>query len=276
MRRIASLALTFVLALGVAACNEQATDPQFVINDQGIDNSAMPNVCPNEDPDGINPALWTKVESSGDPQAGSFSGGFGTVSWSGTVITVTDVKDGWTVEMCVKSATNRYFYEVVGPETGTTITIPQDVSHLSWRVTKTPEGDPEFYGCSPGYWKNARHEDADEGRNTWLTAAFDAGDTWLGAPYNEHMIAHALDYRGGMGIEGARRITLRHAAAAFLNITYLPDGYAYQFDLEGLSTALYDAWGNRVALLALAAELDAKNNAGCPIDNHGNLIVDEM
>jgi hypothetical protein len=275
MRKIASLALAFALALGVAACNEQATDPQFAINDHGIDNSAMPNVCPNEDPDGVNPAQWTKVESSGDPQVGSFTGGFGTVSWSGTVITV-NVADGWTIQMCVKSATNRYFYEVVGPEAGTTITIPQDVSHVSWRVTRTPEGDPDFYGCSPGYWKNARHADAEEGRDILLKVAFDADAPWFGTPYSGHKIVDALHYQGGMGVEGARRIALRHASAAYLNITYLPEDFEYQFSLAGLRTALHDAWGNRVALLALAAELDAKNNAGCPIDNRGNLIVDDM
>jgi hypothetical protein len=70
----------------------------------------------------------------------------------------------------------------------------------------------------------------------------------------------ALKYKGGNGIEGAQRILLRAYFAAFLNEQAF--GAAYSGDFSDIGAVINS--GDRQAILDLASELDAANNAGCP------------
>ncbi len=126
-------------------------------------------------------------------------------------------------------------------------------------------------GCTPGYWKNHTDnwfEDAERPIPTtktlanakFVTSSALAGDTLL----------DALRYRGGRGPEGAERILLRAAAAAWLNAAHEGLGYPFRrFNnpgniVETVNAAI--ASGNRAQMLALATVLDDANNLGCPLN----------
>lgn len=118
-------------------------------------------------------------------------------------------------------------------------------------------------GCSPGYWKN--HSDA------WVLYSPTAtiGDTlpgvtsWNGLS-SSTSLSTALNGGGGPSAQGATRILLRALVAAKLNTVSLayPNIYVNgQFDaaVEAINT------GDRAAMLAVASQLDAQNNLGCPL-----------
>lgn len=74
----------------------------------------------------------------------------------------------------------------------------------------------------------------------------------------------ALDQPGGPGFDGAARILFRAATAAYLNSIEPTISYSLttQQIVNAVNAAL--ASGNRDAVLALASNLDTRNNAGCP------------
>jgi hypothetical protein len=152
-----------------------------------------------------------------------------------------------------------------------------------------PEGNQ---GCTPGYWKN--HQDRWNGPEDPgigdeplrpgfpLRWAFDTsgnifnGTDPLVAQYANTTMATALAFNGGGGLDGAARILLRAATAAYLNAAH--DGVQFPLhrfeDSETvpekslyfqLNAALH---GSRADMLALAEKLDRYNNGpgGCPLN----------
>lgn len=125
-----------------------------------------------------------------------------------------------------------------------------------------------YEGCTPGYWKN--HTD------NWEEAA---ADQLLGSIYDvspalaDSTMAEGLALRGGSGVDGAERILVRAATAAWLNAAHDGLGYPWRRHGAGLdgrppltkyvNQAL--ASGDRQTMLAAANRLDADNNLGCPL-----------
>ncbi len=125
-------------------------------------------------------------------------------------------------------------------------------------------------GCTPGYWKN--HTDS------WQEAA--PGDL-LSSIYSSaranvagKTLLAALNGGGGSGADGAALILARAATAAWLNAANDDLGYPWRRfgpgedgrpNLVNYVNAAF-ASGNRAAMLAAAARLDADNNLGCPLN----------
>ncbi|HET8797233.1 MAG TPA: hypothetical protein VFO89_06090, partial [Thermoanaerobaculia bacterium] len=76
----------------------------------------------------------------------------------------------------------------------------------------------------------------------------------------------ALGFGGGPGVSGAAEILLRAGVAALLNAAHPSVAYPQTPStvLTTVNAAL--ASGNRDTMLALAAQLDADNNRGCPLN----------
>jgi hypothetical protein len=120
----------------------------------------------------------------------------------------------------------------------------------------------DFDGCTPGFWKN--HLAA------WGPTGYAPSDTvgsvFTGSsPYNTNTLLQALKFDGGSGLLGAKRILLRVAVAAVLNASHPDVDYAFTEAevIADVNAAL--ASGSRATILALAAELDEANNAGCSL-----------
>jgi hypothetical protein len=132
--------------------------------------------------------------------------------------------------------------------------------HYCW-MAGTSNGE----GCTPGYWKNMRGEwPAPYLPTTTLVSVF--GDDALTGS-----LMQALDFGGGSGIDGGKRILLRAATAALLNVASDLVDYAGPYAntselIDAVKTAL---GGTRADMLALATTLDEYNNAGCPLNNAG-------
>jgi hypothetical protein len=132
-------------------------------------------------------------------------------------------------------------------------------------TTTTPTGNE---GCTPGFWKN--HPDAWVGTGfstaQTLGSVFDAsvGDTNLGTLANVTLL-DALSFQGGPTVTDAKQILLRAAVAALLNSASPDVDFSMTTDevIAAVDEAL--ASNNRATILDLAAELDAANNAGCPL-----------
>lgn len=125
-------------------------------------------------------------------------------------------------------------------------------------------------GCTPGYWKNHT--------SNWFetdTKAIPVTKTLRGAGYvttdalKGDTLLEALSYKGGKGAEGAERILLRAAAAAYLNAAHEGLGYPLRRNAEpGDFVAVVNeaiASGDRAAMLEVADWLDRMNNLGCPL-----------
>ena len=79
-------------------------------------------------------------------------------------------------------------------------------------------------------------------------------------------LRQALSFSGGSGNTAAARILLRAAVAALLNSAHPDLDYPRTTAevLADVNAAL--ASNNRSTMLNLAAELDADNNLGCPLN----------
>ena len=146
--------------------------------------------------------------------------------------------------------------------------------------TYTPTPTPvAFEGCSPGYWKNHLKAWGTTGYAPFQTleSVFDLPDS-LGQ--DNDTLLKALKYQGGPGVSGGARIMLRAAVAALLNASDPTVDYPRTTAevIADVNTAL--ASGNRSALLVLAAELDADNNLGCPLNgsvrDNGSAIAAQL
>ncbi len=191
-------------------------------------------------------------------------------------VAVTDTQAGNLGTVCVGDAPKTFTYtKTIGPfaecgertidntatfttnDTGATgsdsASVDVDV------VCRPPTGDE---GCTPGYWKN--HPEAWTGFATGQTleSVFDVPDA-LGL--DSVSLMAALEFGGGSGTLGASQILLRAAVAALLNSS--SGGVDYPLTtaqvIAQVNAAL--ASGSRSTILALATDLDNKNNLGCPL-----------
>jgi hypothetical protein len=96
-----------------------------------------------------------------------------------------------------------------------------------------------------------------------LESVFDVPD---GFGLDNRTLRQALSFGGGSGTTGAARILLRAAVAAMLNSAHPDVNYPRTTAevIADVNAAL--ASGNRTVMLDLAAELDADNNLGCPLN----------
>jgi hypothetical protein len=160
-----------------------------------------------------------------------------------------------------------------------------------------PEGNQ---GCTPGYWKNHTNNWEEYSSGQFLgtpapgaahsntTALFRNPDSvpkknaiddspTAVSQYRGTTALQALQFNGGGGVDGAARILLRAAVAAWLNAQH--DGVAYPLHRweRSQSTGLPSLYsmidtaldsGDRQKMLDLAALLDGFNNGpgGCPLN----------
>ena len=128
-------------------------------------------------------------------------------------------------------------------------------------------------GCTPGYWKNhtenwQEYKPTSKVRNMFMqngVSVFDAPLAPEIAAYADTTAVQALKLKGGPGLDGATQILLRAAVAAYLNAAHEGLGYPLRRkQMYGMIKTALES-GDRDAMLALAAELDALNNLGCPL-----------
>lgn len=123
-------------------------------------------------------------------------------------------------------------------------------------------------GCTPGYWKNHKNNWEEASPTKLVSSVFN-----VSSALSTTTFAQALSLQGGKGIAGAERTLIRAAVAAYLNAAHEGVGYPWRRYAEGLDgrpplvQAVNDALasGDRQTMLALAAQLDADNNLGCPL-----------
>ena len=171
-----------------------------------------------------------------------------TASWEKTVISGTT---GNTTTSTTSGSGN----EVSGP-------VSENFGTL---VIFTNTKDRGNQGCTPGYWKQPQHLDS------WTTYTPNqlAGSVFNLAGYptlaSKTLLA-TLDGTGGPGTLGAASILLRAAVAAILNAESAGVDYPQLTAdiIADVNAAL--ASNDRATMLALAAELDADNNLGCPLN----------
>ena len=126
-------------------------------------------------------------------------------------------------------------------------------------IIKPPK---KFEGCTPGFWKNHLQAWVGFAPNQTLESVFNVPNSF---GLDNNTLRQALSFQGGTGALGAARILLRAAVAALLNAAHPDVDYPRTVAevIADVNSAL--ASGNRATMLALAAELDADNNRGCPI-----------
>lgn len=139
-------------------------------------------------------------------------------------------------------------------------------------------------GCTPGYWKNHLDNwpslvstDDDFGNGDARPTSIidhrfsDLNPFGLGA-YESKTLAQALGFKGGTGIDGAAQILFRAASAAWVNAADDRINYPYTrwpkfASIPNIHDMVAASLGNRDAMIAVAAKLDAANNGagGCPL-----------
>lgn len=119
-----------------------------------------------------------------------------------------------------------------------------------------------YNGCTLGYWKQSQHFDS------WPNTIATTHNlrTYFGANAYSDTLLNALNYKGGAGVDGGKRILLKQAAAALLNAASpVVDYRLSQAEvIEYVTFALNS--GDRDVMVALAATLDGYNNQGCPLN----------
>ena len=119
-----------------------------------------------------------------------------------------------------------------------------------------------FEGCTLGYWKVKQHHDswpAPYSTDSSLQTHFG------GSAFDASFLA-ALNFKGGPGVDGGKRILLKQAVASLLNaasgdVTFpLSQAQVITMTTFALNT------GDRDVMISLAATLDAYNNQGCPLN----------
>ena len=120
-------------------------------------------------------------------------------------------------------------------------------------------------GCTPGYWKQSHHFDSWLGYvpAQTLESVFDVPNS-LGMD-NVTLVA-ALGGGGGSGVNGAATILRRAAVASLLNAAHTSVDFTMTTSqvIADVNAALASL--NRNTMLALAGDLDADNNLGCPLN----------
>lgn len=125
-------------------------------------------------------------------------------------------------------------------------------------------------GCTPGYWKNHTTNWEEAAPTDLFSDVFSDGTSGVLAGLT---LEQALAGGGGSGVTGAELILARAAVAAYLNAAHEGVGYPWRRHVEGLDgraplvetvVAALES-GSRAEMLALARQLDADNNLGCPL-----------
>lgn len=143
-------------------------------------------------------------------------------------------------------------------------------------------------GCTPGFWKNhepwSSYVQSPYSPSTTLSDLFarrNPPQPYTFTPYqfpaalssfNAMTMDQALQGGGGTGVSGATTILVRAATAAYLNadaeIAYpyrrWTTGFGGLAPLQALVTSAINSQ-DRATMVALAAQLDAANNLGCPL-----------
>jgi hypothetical protein len=121
-------------------------------------------------------------------------------------------------------------------------------------------------GCTPGFWKQAHHLDSWAATgfspSQTLESVFDVPDS---LDLDNATLLEALSFRGGSDTTAAAQILFRAAVAALLNSAHPDIDFAFTTAevIADVNAAL--ATEDRATILELASELDAANNAGCPL-----------
>lgn len=119
-----------------------------------------------------------------------------------------------------------------------------------------------YNGCTLGYWKQSQHFDR------WPTGI--DGNQNLQNHFGPNAYAdtllNALNYKGGSGLDGAKRLLLKQAVAGLLNASSGQVDYRLtRAELIQYVTFALNS-NDRDVILALASTLDAYNNQGCPLN----------
>lgn len=198
-------------------------------------------------------------------------------------VTVSDTYAGSGVSgtVCAANSPKTYLYSrTFGPshitDCGKTISYPNTAA-VTGTETNASDGwnvaVSYVCGCTPGYWKN----------NTggWPVSTgmlestpFPASNV---APYvlsskflGQYTLLQGLGFQGNSTVEGGAEILLRAASAAYLNANKF--GYAWTSAQVTAATNAALVSNDRPTIIALATQLDAYNNAGCPLNAKGLAI----
>jgi len=123
-------------------------------------------------------------------------------------------------------------------------------------------------GCTPGYWKNHTNNWEEYRPAKKLNTEFTLGS--FEAKWGGKTFLDALKFKGGSDLDGAFQILMRATVASFLNAAHEGVGFPLRrFNdpgnmLDTVNAAL--ASGDRDTMISLAAEYDALNNSGCPLN----------
>jgi len=124
-----------------------------------------------------------------------------------------------------------------------------------------PQDNP-YTGCTLGYWKVRQHHDSwPAGYFTWSNQRYFFGSN----AFNDTLL-NGLNYKGGSGIDGGKRILLKQAVAALLNAASGDVNYPLSLsEVQQYVTFALNS-GDRDVMVALAGTLDAYNNQGCTLN----------
>ncbi|HET7463590.1 MAG TPA: hypothetical protein VFJ82_20215 [Longimicrobium sp.] len=150
------------------------------------------------------------------------------------------------------------------PNTATATGTETNLS-ASWNVAVS-----YVCGCTPGYWKN-NTGGWPVATSTLTKTPFPASDAAIYTLSNKtlgnYTLPQGLAFQGNSTVEGGAEILLRAANAAYLNASKF--GYAMSVGAVTSQVNAALATGNRATLITLATQLDALNNAGCPLNAKG-------
>jgi hypothetical protein len=144
----------------------------------------------------------------------------------------------------------------------TTTTTPGYPQAASARFCYSTPQETGFEGCTLGYWKVRQHHDS------WPAPYYPGSNLQVafGADAFNGSFLNALNYKGGPGIDGAKRILLKQAVAALLGASSPDVDYPITAATVTSQVAAALASNDREVMLSLSATLDAYNNQGCPLN----------
>ncbi len=123
-------------------------------------------------------------------------------------------------------------------------------------------------GCTLGYWKQQQHFDSWTGytQAQLLNTVFDfTGGASAFASLGTTSLLAAMDFKGGSDAAAAARLLLKQAVAGLLSASNPDVDYPMTTaQIIAQVNAALDT-GSRDAMLALAGQIDANNNLGCPL-----------
>lgn len=192
-------------------------------------------------------------------------------------VTETDPGAGWTTTVDVEQHFDQTIVAAYDPNylndtfdnttRSATVQINDDLEKVVVFTNTAPNDPPGNEGCTPGYWKADQHLDS------WVGTGYTTGQTLesvFDVPnafgVDNSTLLQALSFKGGSTVTDAAKLLLHHAVAALLNagspnVNY---GMSEADIIADVNAAL--ASNDRDTMLALKSDLDALNNAGCPLN----------